>query len=88
METAFCDYGVVEKVMRDSSPEVVFHLAALIGIPYSYVAPRSYVSTNVVGTLNVLEAVRNNVLGTRVLARRASSRRTTRSARAMFAAMS
>jgi len=36
----------------------VFHLAALIGIPYSYAAPRSYVATNVVGTLNVLEAVR------------------------------
>jgi NAD dependent epimerase/dehydratase len=38
--------------------EVVFHLAALIGIPYSYVAPRSYVDTNVLGTLNVLEAAR------------------------------
>lgn len=35
---------------------VVFHLAALIGIPYSYVAPSSYVSTNVVGTTNVLQA--------------------------------
>jgi NAD dependent epimerase/dehydratase len=39
--------------------EVVFHLAALIGIPYSYVAPQSYVSTNVLGTVNVLEAVRS-----------------------------
>ena len=38
--------------------EVVFHLAALIAIPYSYVAPRSYVRTNVEGTLNVLEAAR------------------------------
>lgn len=38
----------------------VFHLAALIGIPYSYVAPRSYVATNVVGTLNVLDAVRRH----------------------------
>jgi UDP-glucose 4-epimerase len=36
--------------------EVVFHLAALIGIPYSYVAPASYVETNIQGTLNVLEA--------------------------------
>ena len=41
------------------SRDVVFHLAALIGIPYSYVAPQSYVETNVVGTLNVLEAVRS-----------------------------
>jgi UDP-glucose 4-epimerase len=38
--------------------DTVFHLAALIGIPYSYVAPQSYVATNVSGTLNVLEAVR------------------------------
>ena len=38
--------------------EVVLHLAALIAIPYSYVAPRSFVETNVLGTQNVLEAVR------------------------------
>ncbi len=37
---------------------IVFHLAALIGIPYSYVAPASYLATNVQGTLNVLEACR------------------------------
>jgi NDP-hexose 4,6-dehydratase len=36
----------------------VYHLAALIAIPYSYRAPRSYVNVNVIGTLNVLEAVR------------------------------
>jgi NAD dependent epimerase/dehydratase len=38
--------------------DIVYHLAALIGIPYSYVSPQSYVTTNVVGTLNMLEAVR------------------------------
>lgn len=38
--------------------DVVFHLAALIGIPYSYHAPRSYVRTNIEGTLNVLAAAR------------------------------
>lgn len=36
----------------------VFHLAALIGIPYSYNAPGSYVHTNITGTLNILEACR------------------------------
>jgi NAD dependent epimerase/dehydratase len=36
--------------------ETVFHLAALIGIPYSYVAPQSYVQTNVVGTQNIAAA--------------------------------
>jgi dTDP-glucose 4,6-dehydratase len=38
--------------------EVVLHLAALIGIPYSYHAPASYVQTNIGGTLNILEACR------------------------------
>jgi UDP-glucose 4-epimerase len=38
--------------------DVVFHLAALIGIPYSYEAPVEYVAGNVAGTLNVLEAAR------------------------------
>lgn len=38
--------------------EVVFHLAALIAIPYSYVAAESFIDTNVRGTLNVLEAAR------------------------------
>lgn len=36
--------------------DTVFHLAALIGIPYSYVAPQHYVTTNIQGTVNVLEA--------------------------------
>lgn len=39
--------------------DVVFHLAALIAIPYSYVAPDSYVATNVTGTLNMLQAARD-----------------------------
>jgi NAD dependent epimerase/dehydratase len=38
--------------------ELVFHLGALIAIPYSYLAPESYVRTNILGTLNVLQAVR------------------------------
>ncbi|XKF07176.1 NAD-dependent 4,6-dehydratase LegB [Vreelandella venusta] len=39
---------------------VVFHLAALIAIPYSYVAPDSYVDTNIKGTLNICQAAREN----------------------------
>jgi len=39
--------------------DVVFHLAALIGIPYSYHSPDSYVDTNIKGTLNVLQAARD-----------------------------
>ena len=43
--------------------DVVFHLAALIAIPYSYVAPESFVDTNVRGTMNVLEAARITKVG-------------------------
>lgn len=39
---------------------VIFHLAALVSIPYSYEAPAAYVDTNVSGTLNVLEAARRH----------------------------
>lgn len=51
------DPGSVREAVRDM--EVIFHLAALIGIPYSYVAPESYVATNVMGTLNILQAARD-----------------------------
>jgi NAD dependent epimerase/dehydratase len=40
--------------------DIVFHLAALIGIPYSYVAPDSYVDTNIKGTLNICQAALEN----------------------------
>mgnify|MGYP003299536592 CR=1 FL=1 len=51
-DAAFCRH-----ICRDCS--VVFHLAALIAIPYSYVAPESYVDTNVTGTLNMCQAARD-----------------------------
>lgn len=40
--------------------DYIFHLAALIGIPYSYSAPQSYIDTNITGTLNVLRVCRKN----------------------------
>ena len=39
--------------------DVVFHLAALIGIPYSYLSPDNYVDTNIKGTLNILQAAKD-----------------------------
>ncbi len=51
-----CDRDSVLRAAR--GVDVVFHLAALIGIPYSYHAPSSYIRTNIEGTLNVLQAVR------------------------------
>lgn len=50
------DRDSVRQVMQDV--QIVFHLAALIGIPYSYCAPLSYVHTNVEGTVNVLQVSR------------------------------
>lgn len=43
--------------------DIIFHLAALIAIPYSYVAPASYVETNIVGTLNMCQAALDNGIG-------------------------
>jgi NAD dependent epimerase/dehydratase len=50
------DAAFVRRILRGQ--DVVFHLAALIAIPYSYLAAQSYVETNVLGTLNLLEAAR------------------------------
>ncbi len=50
------DMGSVKNSMKDI--EVVFHLAALIGIPYSYYSPESYIDTNIKGTLNILQAAK------------------------------
>ena len=50
------DYDSVSKMIKRSS--AVIHMAALIGIPYSYVSPLAYLRTNVEGTYNVLESSR------------------------------
>ena len=50
------DYDSVYKTMKGCS--AVIHLAALIGIPYSYVSPLAYIRTNIEGTYNVLEAAK------------------------------
>ncbi len=56
-----CDRDSLRPALQDV--EIVFHLAALIGIPYSYYAPASYVRTNVEGTLNVLQVAREMGVG-------------------------
>jgi nucleoside-diphosphate-sugar epimerase len=48
------DYDSVHNALKDC--EAVFHLAALIGIPYSYVSPKAYIETNITGTYNILQA--------------------------------
>ena len=52
-DSSFMDY-------HTKGQDIIFHLAALIGIPYSYDAPLSYVKTNIQGTVNVLESTRKN----------------------------
>jgi len=59
VETIVGDVRDVERVCEAvSGCDYVFHLSSLISIPYSYHAPRSYVQTNIIGALNVLEACR------------------------------
>src|SRR5262249_47616943 len=55
-----CDRDSVLRAV--TGQDVVFHLAALIGIPYSYQVPGAYVRTNIEGTLNVLQAAREAVV--------------------------
>ena len=52
------DSGFIAELICDK--DFVFHLAALIGIPYSYSAPRSYAEVNITGTMNVLEACKQH----------------------------
>jgi len=50
------DFDSVQNVVKKC--DTVFHLAALIAIPYSYIAPDSYVDTNIKGTLNICQAAK------------------------------
>lgn len=52
------DPNGIREAVRDV--DFVFHLAALIGIPYSYLAPDNYIDTNIRGTLNILQAARES----------------------------
>ena len=52
------DANGVSEVVKGK--DIVFHLAALIGIPFSYHSPDTYVDTNIKGTLNILQAAKNH----------------------------
>lgn len=54
------DFDSVFKSMKGC--DIAFHLAALIGIPYSYISPLAYIRTNIEGTYNVLESAKNQDL--------------------------
>jgi NAD dependent epimerase/dehydratase len=52
------DYGFLEK--QTKNVDVIYHLAALIAIPYSYYSPQSYIDTNITGTYNILKSSQKN----------------------------
>jgi len=52
------DYDLLNEIIKNNS--VVIHLAALVGIPYSYESPLAYIKTNIEGTYNVLESCKKN----------------------------
>lgn len=52
------DYGFLEKQTKDV--DAIYHLGALIAIPYSYHSPQSYIDTNITGTYNVLKSSQKN----------------------------
>jgi len=59
------DADTVDRAVRGA--DTIFHLAALIGIPYSYESPLAYVKTNVEGTTNILMAARAHEVGNVIL---------------------
>jgi len=59
------DTDMVDRAVR--GVDTIFHLAALIGIPYSYESPLAYVKTNVEGTTNILMAARTHEVGNVIL---------------------
>ncbi len=52
------DFDIVSAAVK--GVDTIFHLAALIGIPYSYVSPLAYIETNIRGTYNILQAARSS----------------------------
>mgnify|MGYP001237290056 CR=1 FL=1 len=55
------DFDSVDNSIKGQ--DIVIHMAALIGIPYSYISPLAYVKTNIEGTYNILESCRNHSIG-------------------------
>lgn len=55
-----CNYDCVFDALKGM--DTIFHLAALIGIPYSYISPLAYIKTNINGTYNVLQAAKEHNL--------------------------
>ena len=66
IETDIRDSYSVERMIRESQPDFIFHLAAQSFVPTSWHAPQETIVTNVIGTVNLLEAVRASKLDPRI----------------------
>lgn len=55
-----CDLGHINKVLKETRPDVIFHMAAQSLVRESYKDPVNTMSTNIMGTINILDAIRNS----------------------------
>lgn len=60
VEAQLEDRAVLERAIADFAPQIIVHLAGQAGVRYSLENPRAYIDSNVVGTMNILEAARQN----------------------------
>lgn len=67
IDTDIRDAHSVNKIIREVEPDYVFHLAAQSFVPMSWSAPQETLSTNIIGTVNLLEAVRNSKAVSKIL---------------------
>ncbi len=63
IEAMLEDFDVLHKLVADTRPDIIVHLAAQAGVRYSLENPRAYINTNIVGTFNVMECAREFEVG-------------------------
>ncbi|MDI6721186.1 MAG: GDP-mannose 4,6-dehydratase [Candidatus Aenigmarchaeota archaeon] len=66
IETDIRDAHSVDRLIRDTEPDVIFHLAAQSFVPASWNAPQDTIYTNVIGTVNLLESIRTSKIDPRI----------------------
>jgi GDP-4-dehydro-6-deoxy-D-mannose reductase len=67
IEGDLSDYHSIQSCLKESEPDLIFHLGAISSVPLSWKAPQSTFNTNTTGTLNILEAVRMSKLDIKTL---------------------
>jgi len=67
LECDLTDFNSIEETIKDAEPDVIYHLAAQTFVPTSWRAPQETMNSNVIGTLNLLEAVRKSAFDPKIL---------------------